>query len=363
MNLLTIENKSAKLKLNDIVMQPVMDDIIRQIGKVFGANAAETGEYTGELTNCFENAADTLDIEIHSPGGSVLDGYVLYHELLSLRKRGVYVTANINSLAASMASVIAMAADKITMVKGGRMMIHDVSQGVRGNAEDLAKAAKLCDDMSNEIALIYSNRTGIDKAKTRTMMKVETWMNADEAMQMRFIDEVIDNSISNNIIDHNANNVHLQTNKEMSLLSKLLAPSNEEIVAELESVKLDLGNTEAKFEETKGQLATAEAALQEAATEIQNLRNATVDFTAKLEAFNSEKELLTNALSAAEAKITPEAIQALVTAQIAGSGHPPLAIDNGLEPNKQENTLTRAEFNAISPAKRLAFVKKGGKIS
>ncbi|MFA9263256.1 MAG: hypothetical protein ACEQSB_08145 [Undibacterium sp.] len=103
MNLIEITNKAGKIKLNDIVMQPVMDRLISEIGKIFGAKAAENGDYSGELTNCAENAVDTLEIEIHSPGGSVLDGYVLYNEILGLRKRGVHVTATVNSLAASMA--------------------------------------------------------------------------------------------------------------------------------------------------------------------------------------------------------------------------------------------------------------------
>ena len=116
MSIISIENKSGKIRLKDAVVQPVMDELIEQIGRLFGATAAQSGEYTGELTNCLENAVDELEIEIHSPGGSIFDGFTLYNELLGLRQRGVKVTATINTLAASMASVIAMAADVIRIV-------------------------------------------------------------------------------------------------------------------------------------------------------------------------------------------------------------------------------------------------------
>jgi ClpP class serine protease len=102
MTILTIENKAGKVRLNESINPDSMTRLIDEIGLVFGAKAAANGADFGEITNCIENAADSLELEIHSPGGSVLDGYKLYHALLELRGRGVFVTATINSLAASM---------------------------------------------------------------------------------------------------------------------------------------------------------------------------------------------------------------------------------------------------------------------
>lgn len=192
MKIIEIQNKAGKIRLADVVEQTVMDRLIGEIGKIFGSRAAASGDYSGELTNCAENAVDSLEIEIHSPGGSVMDGYTLYNEIQALRSRGVHVTATINSLAASMASVIAMAADVIRMVPNGRMMIHDVSTGIRGNAEDLRKQADLIDGMSNEIAQIYADRTGKPIEDMRGLMKTETWMSASVALKSGFIDEVFD---------------------------------------------------------------------------------------------------------------------------------------------------------------------------
>lgn len=235
MNHIHIENKAGRIKLNDIVMQPVMDELISEIGRIFGATAADEGRFTGELTNCAENAVDTLEIVIHSPGGSVLDGYTLYNEILALRERGVQVTATINSLAASMASVIAMAADHIRMVPTGRMMIHEVQQAVRGDAETLTSAARTVDEMSNEIAAIYAGRTGSTVSEMRALMKKETWMNAAQALEAGFIDAVFDIRPSSG------------TKASMNLLKRLF-PSNESEIAELEaslaeadSLRNDLG--------------------------------------------------------------------------------------------------------------------------
>ena len=191
MSLITLTNKAGKLKLSDAIQKSSVDTLLDELGKVFGAKAAAAGARFGGLTNYAQNAADTLEIEIHSPGGSVLDGYRVYGAIKELRKRGVHVTATINTLAASMASVVAMAADRVVMVQGGRMMIHEVSQSSGGTAADHARAAKLCDDMSNEIATIYAGKTNRPVKEIRELMRAETWMSADDAFKSGFIDAVV----------------------------------------------------------------------------------------------------------------------------------------------------------------------------
>jgi ATP-dependent Clp endopeptidase proteolytic subunit ClpP len=337
--------------------------MIEEIGKLFGASAVASGADFGPIMACADNAVDTLDIEINSPGGSVFDGYTIFNEIQSLRDRGVVVTATITGMAASMASVICMACDSIRMVPHGRMMIHDASNVVAGNAEKMRTMADLLDGISGDIAAIYAKRTGKTTDAVRGMMKAETWMNAKDAKSSGFVDEILFGKIAENKIDSNATNVQTHVPDDMSFLQKLLAPSNEEITSQLEAVKTDLAGTEAKLQESIANIATAESALQEAATEILNLRTSGITITSELATMRTEKESLATALAESEAKATPEAIQALVTAQIAASGHPPLNVETGLEPNKTENSLTRELFNALTPAKRLAFAKAGGKIS
>jgi ATP-dependent Clp endopeptidase proteolytic subunit ClpP len=344
MNLIEIENRSGKLKLHEIVMQPVMERLIEEIGKIFGATAFEEGRITGEITNCIENAADTLDIEIHSPGGSVLDGYMLYNEIMSLRQRGVYVTATINSLAASMASVIAMAADSIRMVPQGRMMIHDAQTGVRGNAEELQKWANELEKTSDQIAAIYAERTGGDKDEIRALMKTETWFTAPEAKAKGFIDEIV------------AIKFDTKQKGMTGILSKLF-PGNDEVskleasLAESETLRTELENAQAKIIELTG-LAEVNAQLQ---SDLSSVQNKVVLLESKASA---DAEKIVALESAAE--VTNEKVSIRAAELLAAQGHPnPVNLNDEKDGS---NTLTRSAFLALSSKSRNEFIRNGGKL-
>ena len=342
MELLQIENKAGKVRLNESVNPDSMTRLIDEIGLVFGAKAVAEGADFGEITNCIENAADTLDIEIHSPGGSVLDGYKLYHAILDLRGRGVHVTATINSLAASMASVIAMAADKIRMVKGGRMMIHEASQVVAGNAEDLARAAKVLDEISGEIADIYAGRTGSDSAEMRDLMKKETWMGADEALKRKFIDEIAGGKFDT------------KEKARMNILDRLTSPASAEALAEIDTLKGEVQARESEVSELSNKLTVAESALQEAATATAELRNSYATAQAEIETLKAEAAKIPDLEAAAivsREKIANEA--ATLTASI---GLQEALPDNSEAP--PANTSILAQYEALQGAEKWAFLAK-----
>lgn len=378
MQFLQIENKAGRVRLNESVNPDSMTRLIEEIDQVFGAQAAENGADFGTITNCIENAADTLDIEIHSPGGSVLDGYKLYHSILELRERGVYVTATINSLAASMASVIAMAADKIRMVKGGRMMIHEASQVLAGNAEDFARAAKLLDEISGEIADIYAGRTGAKPEEMRDLMKKETWMGADEAMQRKFIDEVV----GKNEIDGTAKKLQKQSNN-MSILDKLLP--NAELAAKYDAAQAELAHAESTITDLTAKLKEADSLLAEAVEEARGFSNQLIAAKAEIEAEKQSHEATKQELDAVNEQLKPEAlavriadavnsddeaieplkaaIEAEVTNRIVAAGHKPLdTFKAEKEEQVQITKLSREAFNSLSPAKRSEFARNGGQI-
>jgi len=339
MKFLQIENKAAKVSLNEQVDKYSMDQIREEIDRTYGASAATNGADFGEIMNFAENAIDTLDIDIHSPGGSVLDGYTLYNDLKELRARGVFVTAHV-TLAASMASVIAMAADKVVMKEGARMMIHEASAGTQGDAAEHAKRAELLESISDEIAAIYSDRTGNDKKTVRDWMKAETWMDGKTATERKFADEFFDT----------------QTKAEaMSILARLTTPSaseaQERIVA-LESQIVDLASAEVEF---SNKLALLENALEEATTEL--LANK-ASHEAAVAALTESKD----AEIAAAAEITEAKVSARASELLAATGHPdPVALEAGPQGDGQ-TVKTRSEFNSLSPSDRLAFVQSGGKI-
>lgn len=302
MSIISIENKSGKIRLKDVVAQPVMDELLDQIGRLFGAQAAITGAYTGELTNCIENAVDELEIEIHSPGGSVFDGFTLYNELLKLRGRGVKVTATINTLAASMASVIAMAADKIRIVPNGQIMIHEAQTGVRGTADDLRKAAEQAERMNVQLADIYAARTGLDVEEVRAMMKRETWMDAKDAVEKKFADEILRfDSLENS----------------MSILAKLF-PGNDQVaqleaqVAENDTLRAELLDAKAKVDEL--------SALAEVNSQLQNELAASATQVTELTAKATELEAKVAELEAVSAE-SQEAVSAKAAELLAAQGH------------------------------------------
>jgi len=255
--MITIENKAGKVKLNEAVTQDSIRRMIDEIGRMFGAKAVAEGADFGEIMNCAENAVDVLDIEINSPGGSVFDGYTIYQEIRSLRDRGVTVNATITGMAASMASVICMACDKVSMVKHGRMMIHDASSVTQGNAESLRKTADLLDGISDNISEIYADKTGLDKEEVREMMKRETWMTARESLANGFVDEVLGEQVD--IRQASAESSH------MKFLDRLTQPSSEEANEKIVALQNQINGHDAEIQGYKDKLDIAESALQEAA--------------------------------------------------------------------------------------------------
>lgn len=134
-------------------------------------------------------AVDAAEIHlfVNSPGGEVFDGLAIHNALRSHRAK---VMVQVDSLAASIASVIAMAGDRIVMSPHSQMMIHD-AQGVScGNPEELREYADFLDRQSDNIAAVYAERAGGTKLQWRKRMQAETWYFADEAVEAGLADEV-----------------------------------------------------------------------------------------------------------------------------------------------------------------------------
>lgn len=130
-----------------------------------------------------------LHIRINSPGGFVYQGLAIFNYLKAHSAR---VIVHIDSLAASMASVIAMAGDQIIMPANTSMMIHNPWDVAFGEADDFRKKAENLDRLKDQIVGIYAERSGVDAGRLSEMMDAETWMTAQEAVTDGFADEVAD---------------------------------------------------------------------------------------------------------------------------------------------------------------------------
>ena len=136
--------------------------------------------------------AKNLDIYINSGGGDVFAGFSIYN---MIKRTGIPTTVYVDGLAASAASVVAMAGDRIVMPKNSVMMIHNAWCGGRGNAKDLREQAEKLDRIDGQIAQIYSDRTKKPIEEVKALMEAETWMSADEAFANGFCDEIEENKM------------------------------------------------------------------------------------------------------------------------------------------------------------------------
>lgn len=131
-----------------------------------------------------EHGPGDITVRINSGGGVASDGTAIYSLLLA--HRGT-VTAIVEGVAASAASLILMAGDERRMRPGSMLMIHDTSRITWGNADEHRKSADFLDKLSGQYAGIYASASGLDASEVREMMKAETWFSADEAKAKGFV--------------------------------------------------------------------------------------------------------------------------------------------------------------------------------
>lgn len=133
----------------------------------------QLSEFDGDLT-----------IRINSYGGDVFQGQAIYNLIRSYT--GGEKTVIIDGIAASAASIIAMAGDKVVMPHNAMIMIHDPWTFAIGNSDDLLKTAETLDSIKNTIVNVYADNTGQDPEELSNMMSAETWLDADQASELGF---------------------------------------------------------------------------------------------------------------------------------------------------------------------------------
>ena len=159
--------------------------IMEQIGEDFWTGEGMTAKKFVQEVKGLD--VDVIDLHINSPGGSVFDGQAIYNLLRSHRAT---VHVYIDGLAASIASVIAMAGDTVTMPRNAMMMIHDPSGYARGTSKDMRKTAEALDKVKKTIVAAYRDKTSLADETLAEMMSEETWMTAEEAMDLGFADRM-----------------------------------------------------------------------------------------------------------------------------------------------------------------------------
>ena len=137
-----------------------------------------------------ELEADEGDITvwINSPGGSVFSAAEIYTMLCDYKGK---VTVKIDAIAASAASVVAMAGDKVLMSPVSMLMLHDPMTMAVGNAHDMEKVITTLNEIKESIINAYVKKTGLSRNKVSKLMSDETWLNAKKAVELGFADEIL----------------------------------------------------------------------------------------------------------------------------------------------------------------------------
>jgi ATP-dependent Clp endopeptidase proteolytic subunit ClpP len=129
----------------------------------------------------------TIHLRINSPGGSVFDGTSMYN---ALKQHPANVIVHVDGLAASIASIIALAGNEVRMSENAFFMIHEPWSMVIGSSEEMRKEADLLDKVRGMIAGTYMKKSGKPEKEVLDLMAEETWMSAEEALSMGFIDAI-----------------------------------------------------------------------------------------------------------------------------------------------------------------------------
>lgn len=156
--------------------------IYDEVGGWFGCTADDLIAELRDIT------APRMRVRINSPGGSVFEGIAIAN---ALRAHPASVTVQVDAIAASIASVIAMSGDRIEMAPNSMIMIHDASGLCMGNASDMEEMAELLDLISDNIADAYAARAGGTREQWRDRMRAETWYLPEDAVENGLADEAL----------------------------------------------------------------------------------------------------------------------------------------------------------------------------
>ena len=148
-----------------------------------------------------ENLGDVENITlyINSPGGSVFSAVAIAN---TLKNHKAKVTANIDGLAASAATIITSACDTVRMPKNALFMIHNPITFAYGNNQEMQKTVEMLDKVKNSIIETYLGKTKADKKTLSELMDNETWMDAETAKEYGFIDEIVDEEVGKEFVEN-----------------------------------------------------------------------------------------------------------------------------------------------------------------
>jgi ATP-dependent Clp protease, protease subunit len=164
------------------------------------------------------NGEDDITVWINSPGGDVFAASQIYNMLMDYKGK---VTVKIDGIAASAASVIAMAGGDILMSPVSMLMIHNPMTAAFGDTEEMGKAIDLLSEVKESIINAYELKTGLSRSKISNLMDAESWMNAKKAVELGFANGILFSSNEEETTPENDGVIFSRMTVTNSILSKL----------------------------------------------------------------------------------------------------------------------------------------------
>lgn len=188
LNLVKNENKISVVNKSEtnaeiLIYGPIGDD-------PWDSSAISAKMFAEELAK-LPKTIKNIDLRVNSPGGSVFDGSAIYERL---KQHPAKITAYVDGVAASIASLIIMAADEIIISDNGYVMIHLPIVGIYGNRIEMERMISILDKIENQLITAYSRKTGMSRIDIQVMLEKETWLTSNEAIDYKFADRNFENS-------------------------------------------------------------------------------------------------------------------------------------------------------------------------
>ena len=167
------------------------------------------------------SGSGNITVWINSPGGDCVAAAQIYNMLMDYKGD---VTVKIDGIAASAASVIAMAGTKVLVSPVSMLMIHNPMTAAFGNSDEMQRAIEMLGSVKDSIINAYEIKTGLSRAKLSHLMDAETWMDANKAVELGFADEIMQrNTETENVAAPTVSMLYSKANVVNSLMEKIAA--------------------------------------------------------------------------------------------------------------------------------------------
>lgn len=243
--------------------------MIKEIYILNEITAESVAEVSKEISDALYSGCNKIIFKVNSGGGSVISAMGLYDEISNL---GVETECVIFGICASAATYIALACDKTKIYARGTFMIHRCKGGVKGTLEEMETDLDYFEEMENKVVALYAAKTGKSSEEIMEMMNATTYMNAEQALDYGFVDEIVgkEHSLFNVADIEILNSIEVEEPKK-SIIDKIVDVFRSDEAKEEETLQNKLEATENKVVELTNEIESMKVSHDAAISELKNI--------------------------------------------------------------------------------------------